>query len=283
MEQTGRSHRFRLAEIREFRWSDPGNRDEKRYELWNNRVAEIRKMRFPLGKSSPIIEQRELELGLWAKGIFYYGNYALDKEGNWEMLIDFGPTGIWLKTDGFLVDRENVDKMIRNLTTIAKAYTIRSDSDLGKIVAGNWFHMGDGAINLPYRWEEQTYARFEGHQFDLKFEIEMNEIHIDEPKDEGLLARVAAAIATGYANGVGIDRIRSHKRKVAGLDGEEEVNRMTDKDGAEINFVWRYAGKKDSGEYPKIVLTMESQDDNLHEKLKIWDAILDSMKPLYKN
>ena len=55
---------------------------------------------------------------------------------------------------------------------------------------------------------------------------------------------------------------------------------VTEQDCA--GHMWRYAGKKDSGEYPEIVLEMESPDGNLKEKLKIWDAILESMKPLYK-
>jgi len=246
MEQTGRSHRLRLAQIREFHWPERSNRNEIRNKLWNDRVAEINKMRPPRHQSRPIIEQREFyDLGQWAKGIFYYGNYALEQEGIWEILIDSGPIGIWLKTDSLLADKDNVDKMIRNLSTIAKAFTIRTNDDLHKDTQINWFHLENGAINLPYRWQEQTYARFEGHPFDLKLEIEMTDTHTDEPKEEGLLARIAAVIATGYATGVDIDRIRSHKRKVAGLDGEEEVDRMADRDGTEISFGWRYAGKKD--------------------------------------
>ena len=283
MKQAGRSHRLRLAKIQEIAWHR-NNNHEIRSKLWDTRVAEIKKMRPPQNKKGPIIELREFSaLGQWAKGIFYYGNYALEKEGKWEVLIDFGSCGIWLETDSTLIGKENVDKTIRNLTNIAKAYTARTDDDPDKFGFGDWFHLENGAINLPYRWEEQTYARFEGHPLNLKLELEMSETHTDEPKDEGLLARTAAVIATGYAAGVDIDRLRSRKRKAAGLDGEEEVDRMTDRHRAAISFGWRYAGKKDSGEYPEMVIRMESPDGNLEEKLKIWDAILDSMKPLYKN
>jgi hypothetical protein len=279
--QTARSHRLRLAEIQEFDWADRDSRGEIRDELWREKVAEIKNKRPPSHKSDPVIESREFDkLGNWAKGIFYYGNYALAQEGKWEILIDYGPTGIWLKTDSILTDADNVNKMVRNLTDIAKAYI--PGKVAGEKTMGNVFHLNNGIIDLPYRWDERSFVRFEEAPVGQKLEIEMKETHIDEPKHEGLLARVAAAIVTGYASGVDTDRIRSRNRTVAGLDGEEQVVRMSDKDGTELSFIWRYAGKKDSGENPKITISMDSPDGKLVEKLKVWDAILDSMRPLYR-
>jgi hypothetical protein len=177
----------------------------------------------------------------------------------------------------------NIDKIYTAMKSIANAYVPIPHSTVEPVSQPGVFFLEYGAIRLPYKIRESTYARFEGHPSSLKLEIEMTEAHVDEPEDEGLLARTAAIIATGYATGVDIRRLRSKKRKVAGLDGEEEVDRMTDSNRTAISFGWRYAGKKDSGEYPEIVIHMESPDGDVKEKLKIWDAILDSMKPLYKN
>ena len=41
------------------------------------------------------------------------------------------------------------------------------------------------------------------------------------------------------------------------------------------------AGEEDSGKRPEIQITMESADGALEEKIKVWDAILDSFKPKY--
>ena len=65
------------------------------------------------------------------------------------------------------------------------------------------------------------------------------------------MARTAAVIATGHATGVKIHRIRSKKRKVAGLEGEEEVDRMTDRYRTAISFGWRYEGKKETDKETK--------------------------------
>lgn len=281
MKLDGCSHRLRLTSIEEVVWSNSTGREVIRDRLWKNRVAEIEKRDPPDGKRSVIIEQRDFDgLGQWAKGVFYYKSCVSLKEGIWEVLIDYGPSGILLKTDSAFTDSENVKKLVRNIDAVAKAYHPKSIHNRGKL--GECFYLPNGALDLPYRWQEEIYARFEGHPLDLKLEIDMTDVHVDEPKREGLLARTAAAILTGFAFGVDIKKIRSHDRKVAGIVGEEQVVRMKDKDESQLDFTWRYAGKKDSGEYPKIVISMESPEGNLDEKLKIWDAILDSVKPLYK-
>ncbi|MHB8139155.1 MAG: T6SS immunity protein Tli4 family protein, partial [Smithellaceae bacterium] len=80
-----------------------------------------------------------------------------------------------------------------------------------------------------------------------------------------------------------VDKIRTNKRKVAGLPGEELVTRLTADMGPELYFGWKYLGKEDSGEHPEIEITIdESPDNNLDEKMKIWDRALDSFRPAYK-
>ena len=94
------------------------------------------------------------------------------------------------------------------------------------------------------------------------------------------MERTTAAITSGFAAGVDIERVRSHKRVLSGITGEEEVDRMKSADDAKLSFAWIYNGKKDSGDYPEIEITMESKNSNLDEKLKLWDALLNSFKPV---
>lgn len=268
---------FRACEIQDFAWQQGTDHERERTRLWDTRIAEIETQRLPRGISKAIMDLRVINrLGVFAKGVFYYGDDITTRRGSWDVLVDTGATGIWIKFRGDISEKE---EMLKWVIDIARAYKSTSGhSDLA-----NSFNLRRGAIHLPYLEQESTYARFERHPSNLKLELEMTVTHTDDPKDEGLLARTAAVIATGYATGVHIDRIRSRKRTVAGLDGEEEVDRMTDSHRTAISFGWRYAGKKDSGEYPEIAFRMESPDGELEEKLKIWDAILESMRPMYKN
>ena len=141
--------------------------------------------------------------------------------------------------------------------------------------------MRHGVINLPYLEQEKSYSRFEGHVLELKLEVEMSETQ--EVEKLGVAERLAASIVTRFVPGVDVDRIRSRSRTAAGLKGEELVMRMSASgEETQIQFAWEYRGKADSGEYPEIQITMETPDGSLNEKLKVWDAILDSFKPMYR-
>ena len=62
--------------------------------------------------------------------------------------------------------------------------------------------------------------------------------------------------------------------------GEEEVLRFKTAEKVNLEFGWRYAGKKDSGTQPHIRIRMDSPDGQFDEKLKIWDDLLSSFKPV---
>lgn len=283
MKSVARNSNLRSAEISESIWPDNADREKSRIDAFNLHQESIKKQPLPKGKMSRIIKIIDFtDINHWSKGILYYSDYLGDQV-KLDVLMDTGKVGTWLKMRSGKHSEENIDKICTAVKSIAKAYVSMPHSTFEPVFQPGGFFLEYGAIHLPFKIRESTYARFEGHPLRFKLEIQMAETHTDEPKDEGLLARTAAVIATGYATGVNIDRLRSCKRKVAGLDGEEEVDRMTDSHRTAISFGWRYAGRKDSGEYPEIVIRMESPDGNLDEKLKIWDAILDSMKPLYKN
>jgi hypothetical protein len=272
--------RIRDIEVSEFQWPNGSSTEASRASAWDDNLNAITKLKKPHGIKEIIIEQRCLNLSnLWSKAVFYYGNSALDDEGFWDVLLDAGGTGVWLKYNGLLKARE---EMLQWVSAVAMAYHETKEGSLSQNSPGNFFYLKYGALNIPYKHQEKSYARFKDPSLVLDLGIEMRETHKVEPKDEGLLARTAAVIATGYATGVDVKRLRSKKRTVAGLEGEEEVDRMRDKYRTAISFGWRYAGKKDSGEHPEIVIRMESPDGKLEEKLKVWDAILDSIKPLYK-
>ena len=277
LKQAVQAHTIRYAKLEEFLWPLTVTRENARQNAWNQRLTETSKLSPPRGKREVVIKTLNTsERDKWLKGLMYYGNYVSSKEANWGVLIDAGVVGLWGDISGLL---EYEDHMKTDLLEIMNAYRVRPpENPMG--FAGNWYHLKYGSINLPYLEQEKTYARFEGHPLDLKLEVEMKETH--EVEKLGVAERLAASIATRFAPGVDVDKIRSRSRTAAGLKGEELVMRMSASgEDTQIQFAWEYRGEVDSGERPEIQITMETPDGNLNEKLKIWDAILDSFKPTY--
>jgi predicted small secreted protein len=272
MKEAGRTHEFRYAEIEEFLWPQNMDREEARKEIWAKRIAEINSIAPPKGKKKTIIEEKEMSgIGSKAKAVFYYRSDTADDEGFWDLLVDYGDVGAWFKFRGLLEAKE---EMLAWVVEIAKSYNNNRQAKV------NSFHTAFGNITLPYLEQESSHVRFEGHPLDLMLSIEMTETHSVE--EAGLVDRLKTAIATNFAPTVDVKQVRARKRMVAGLPGEEIVSVMSDKDGTIIDFGWEYAGKEDSGEHPEIQIIMEAPEGKLDEKLRIWDSILDSMKPLYR-
>lgn len=198
-------------------------------------------------------------------------------------MVDAGQVGVWLTGDPTIVEKENVShKMANNIETISKAYHPLDLKNLTKQQPDNQFYLQHGVINLPYFVREQSIARFEGHPLDLKLliEMEMDFNHKIEPM--GLITKTRGMLAAAlFTPGGGMSKVRLDKRNVAGMPGEEAVLKVREGNDKNLVFTWEYNGKDDSGEYPTTRINMESPDGNMDEKLKIWDAILDSMKPMF--
>jgi hypothetical protein len=277
MKQAVQASTFRGYEIKEFP-PNTMNGGKTREAIWSKHKAEITILEKPENVKKIIMDERHLDIGHnWARGVFYYANYISNRKGTWDIFVDAGNTGIWFKYSGLVTAKE---EMLNWVIGTAKAYTSTGPRNRTSF-PGNWFYLRHGAIDLPYFAQENTYSRFEGHPLDLKLEVEMNETH--EVAELSVAERLAASIATRFAPGVDVERIRSRNRVAAGLKGEELVMRMSASgEDTQIQFGWEYRGKADSGEHPEIQITMETPDGNLDEKLKIWDAIIDSFKPMYR-
>jgi len=279
-----RSHQLRHVTLNENLWLSEISHEKAREAEWNNFTTKIKAIPRPENNHNAIIKMQDFSgIGKWSKAVFYHNSNDSKDEGTWRFLMDSGQTSLWLKGRPVIVEKENKSNiMVQNIINIGKCYHVMAKNTPRP--KGNWFYLKHGAINLPYLWQEQSYIRFEGHPLDLKIEVEMEMDAGHKRPQFGLIEKASAAIDSGYASaaGVSIKKIRSQKREVAGMPGEEVIDRLTDKDNKTLDFGWEYIGKKDSGEYPTIRITMESPDGSLDEKLKIWDAVLDSMKPMFE-
>jgi hypothetical protein len=281
MKLMSRSHKLREEEINEITWPAEISHEKAREAEWNKFMSKIKTLTPPKGKDSVIIRMRDISgVGKWTKAVFYYDYFGRPRTATWALLMDAGPVGVWIKDNppGLVEDENKTNNAINNISNIGKSYHLM-DSISQKPIS-DWFYLKYGAINLPYLWQESSDVRFEEHPLNLTLRIRMNETYSVEKA--GLIEKTIDAIVSGYANGVQIKKIRSHKRTVAGLNGEEEVLRMTAKDEDALSFVWEFNGKENSGESPRIVITMDTPYNSLDEKLKIWDAVLDSMKPMFE-
>ena len=263
------SQKIRYAEISDFMWSS-SDRGKERDTLWMQKIAEIKKLPKPVDKKATLIEEVTFpSIAKWAKGVLYYGDYLLTQRVFWTILADYGETGIWLTIVG-----TNRDKMVRNFTNILAHY----ESGLRQVQT-EFFCLKYGKILLPYLEQEESYARFEG-PMGMMLKVETSEIH-KAPEKEGIIDRTVAAMATGFATGLHIKKIRSQKKVVAGLPGEEEILLGEDVRHKNVSFDWEYLGKVESGEQPMIQITADTEADSLDEKIRIWDKVLKSFRPAY--
>ena len=264
------SQTVRYAEVSDFKWKEK-DRDKERNALWAQKIEKIKKLTPPKIRKQIIIEEKVLKgIGHEARAIAYYGNQYAPNCTYWTILADYGTVGMWLTLDG-----EDDGLSIKNFTNILKHYQY-GFNDLTE----DSFCLNYGRIELPYLEQESTYARFAG-PMGMKLEIEMRQIH-KEPESGGIISRTIAAMATGFASGLDIEKVRSRKKTAANLPGEEEILQGSDGENQDLSFDWEYLGTVESGEKPWIQITLDTEPDNRDEKIIIWDQILNSFRPAYK-
>lgn len=279
MQYRGGSYRMRIRDITEVLWQD-GNPNKSAEAEWDARLAKIGKLKPIKGKDNALIEQKEIKgIGKWCKAVFYYGDSFDADSGYLDLLINEGQVGVWITTNGRISGK---DFMYEKSTALAKAYRPPAQR-LGRVsVLKNVdsFYMQFGAIDLPFEYQESAGIFLEGHTTDKSLKLEIESKVTDEVQPVGLIGRFEAAVETGYAQGLEIKKIRAKERTVAGEKGEEFVYLGVEADGDKgISYLWESPGELNSGQHPELSITMDSDDKNLAERLALWDAILDSMRP----
>jgi hypothetical protein len=272
----------------------PDDKDEKKRfleEKWRRIIDKADKHEkdfLPRDKTTAIVQKRDFpEIGPWAKGVLYYEDSACES-GFWDVLIDRGKVAILLEIPrGTLLKPESLIKSINNLTKVGAAYKVR---DRGQAPPrGDYFYMQNGVIALPFLWHERLHSVFINkglYDYDQNYDfirIEMDSTFTGQKYT--VSDNMAATIGSGFAfaKGVKVDRLRFGKRTVAGLEGQEELNRLADKGGKDFHFSWEHIAKTNSGEAPGILISLKCPDNgDEKERLKIWDAVLNSMKPMYE-
>jgi len=256
------------AEVSDFKWKER-DRDKEREVLWAQKIVEINKLEVPRDKKKVIIEEVKMpDLGKWAKGILYYGDYSSSRRLFWTVLVDYGTTGVWLKIAGI-----KKDQLVKHSNDLLSRYQYGHDH-----LTKSSFCLVHGKFEFAYEEQEESYTRFAG-PMGMKLEVELRVIY--EVKKAGILENFTASLESNLASGVDVDTIRMGKRIIANMAGEEILSRISDSMGPKFYFGWEYLGREDSGNYPQIHITVEEcPDGNLDEKIKIWDAVLETFRPV---
>lgn len=167
----------------------------------------------------------------------------LEEVITWIVLIDTELLGMWFQIEG--VD-DTKDKLIDAINDIVRSYRspVSILSNKVTIKAQPSFYLQYGAVDLPYKYSEKIYTRFEGHPLDqyLKVEIEINVV--SKVEETNIIERLSAAVASNFAPGLSIDKLRTESREVAGLKGDEVVIRGTEDGNSKLSFSWRFPGEK---------------------------------------
>lgn len=287
LEVLSRDSELRYITITEHPWSEDIDRKEARVEEWNRFMKEIAKMPVPRGKDNVIVTARNFPiLGESAKGIFYHNNYISSKTAIWQVMMDSGPYAVWLTSRYILVDYEfKTNGMADTIIEIAKAYRVITNDIARAKLRDGWFHLKNNAIYLPYSDQEESYAFFANDEHTVKLSINI-ENNIENGRSTESPIRTKDRIKEFKKDmvemGARISVVRSGGRKVAGMPGGEVIF-LGRADGEEsMHFIWKYNGEYDSGEYPTVSIEMECSDGRWKEKIALWDAILDSMQPLFE-
>ena len=219
-----------------------------------------------------ILEQRMFTPGS-LKGVLYCPTETTTL-GMFGAIYNAGDGGLWLQVKTSV---KNKDAAGAQLAEIAPAYHL-ADPAAAAPPRGA-FHLVRGHLAAPFKLAEEARARFHGgpDKLDLTFSYETT----FEPRTEGLMARFASALEKSAATlfGGGARPIRSGKRKVAGLQGEELVLHTSENGKEGLAFTWTTPGEAKSGKHPEISIELTAPADRREERLQLWDALLDEIKP----
>ena len=281
-------YHLRNRKIEEVIWRDTDT-EKAAEQAWKKRLTEIEAMPPPQGVEKALIETIDFsDIQKWCRAVFYYGD-PLDTElpdiplkGYLDILCHTGRTDLWITSYG---KSSAKDFMYSKSTDIARAYRAPEKRfDRAEVIDGrDAFYLRYGAVDLPFEYKESVHIVFKKHPLDSQLVLSIDTDVVDKVYPIGLMDRLSAMIATNFVPGLKIEKIRTRKRIVAGLKGEEVIYRGIESDGTRgLCFAWDYPGQENAPHAPNMVIDMLAQDDHLEAKLALWDAILNSLRPVGK-
>jgi len=269
---------IRTCRIEEFVWDNPVDQNEV-IAAWDELIGKIRTITPPKGKDTAIIEIRDFsQEDFICKSILYHKEPLDPDYGYLILLVKKGTVGLWIQTDGKLAAKDIIYDVG---TEVARAYRAPERRfDRAEVIDGrDAFYLRYGAVDLPFEYKESVDIVFRKHPLDKQLVLTINTRVVDKVNPVGMLEGLAAALASNIAPGVEVEKIQTRKRRVAGLAGEEMILKGTERGKTMLNFQWYYPGQVNDSTHPRMLLVMDANDGAVEDKIDLWDAILDSLRP----
>jgi hypothetical protein len=277
---------FRDLKITETPWPEGMDRAQAREMEWNRFLEKLAQKNPPDDKESVILKNRDFpELGDGAKGIFYYYRDLSSRTAKWKVMMDSGRYAVWLESSSTTVDFEQkTNAMADHIAQTGQAYREIADDRARAHLRDGWFHLERNAIHLPYFFHESAGAGATNADRSVELSIELESDKRRHYSESPIPTRKTVREFKDLMSGmdVRISIVRYGEREVAGMRGGEFIFRGWEDGEESIHFIWEYNGVYDTGEYPAIKIKMEGSDGRWKEKIALWDAILDSMQPMFE-
>ena len=263
-----------FTSLQEIAWKNPGQHESELEKLWQGKLDEIKSVTPPKDKKEALIEVKDVNRnGIVMKTILSYPDRRFKDRVKYDVFRDLGVIGIWASMVGTENRLNNIKETVLN---VAEQYKLNSATETN--TTNSKYLLNYGYVYLPFKYAENSYVRLIADHFNSKITIETKVV--EKVEKTNLIERLTAALASNYAPGVSVEKIRAAQRSVAGMKGDEVVMRGKEGDKSELSFSWRFNGEKNSATAPRMTIEMESPDEMLEQKLVLWDALLDSIRPV---
>ncbi|MDA8138784.1 MAG: T6SS immunity protein Tli4 family protein, partial [Desulfobacteraceae bacterium] len=243
--------------------------EQEALSAWEEILGNVAKLSPPKGSERAIIETKDLDgIGKHCRAVLYYHD-PLDLEyGNLDLILDTGINGLWIKArEKKLAKKDLIYQISTNLARAYRAPTTRFGR-VPVIPGKDSFYLQYGAIDLPFEYKESVDIVFKGHPLDQKLTFSVETEVVEKIAQEGLIERLAGMMLTKLGAKMKIEKIRTHKRTVAGLKGEEVIFRGSESDNTKkLAFSWDFPGEKGSAHAPNVTLNMLTDDGHLEKKM----------------
>jgi len=241
---------------------------------WAGKLAAIEAMKTqrsrPRHLYGEVLARRELEPRF---ALVAYHADNVKEAARFEALRGLDGVGLWLRRPGDVAD---LDAIAAAMLKVGKAYRPRTKDGPPLEKEPQAFHLARGAVLLPFEEQESAHAIFRGGPHGAEVDLATGTVVKVERK--GLFERFSESVITaGAAFGAGVSTVRSGKKEVGGLRGEELV--LRDGEKGELAFIWRYPGESESGARPEITLQMTAPQEPKREVMALWDALVASLLP----
>jgi hypothetical protein len=254
--------------------------EQARALFWQSRLKKISEVAVDYDEPR-LIKEDELRPNV-PRVLYRGGAHELDRVV--EVLLTDPSHAILLRTNwtnyGDAAEKTNVGPDARRrLEEVVAAHRFLSPGDSKADPA--WFFLPNGAITLPYSAstrdaEENLGVLFKDPSKEIRFSLESTfPWQGRDSRKPSFLGRLTQVVG-GWA--FGMRSIRTGRRTVAGLKGEEALMRLKgdEDDPDELAFGWVYEPPAGStGFRPKIAIELTSPATDVDEKVALWDLALD--------